>query len=193
MPRSQATEAVQQSPWWIKVSGARWSRPYGPDSDLEGLWDHPVVHVSYNDGEAYCHWRGGRLPTEAEWERAARGGVEDAPFPWGHVLVGDDGVHHCNIWQGVFPHTNTAEDGHRFTAPVLTYAPNDYGLHQMIGNVWEWTRSPFVQSSRAKLATRGGSFLCHEVGPYPLSLGGTLVLACVCMSAWGRVGKRVGT
>ena len=154
---------MQSAPWWIKVDGAAWDHPFGPDSSLEGLEDHPVVHVSYNDATAYCAWRGGRVPTEAEWERAARGGVEDQRFPWGDELL-VDGKHRCNIWQGRFPAHNTGEDGYTGTAPVATYEPNAYGLYQMIGNVWEWTSSPFMPHAPL-MASKGGSFLCHKVRP----------------------------
>ena len=175
MAAPQATEVVQRAPWWLKVAGAHWAQPRGPGSDVAALGDHPVVHVSYRDAEAYCHWRGGRVPTEAEWERAARGGVEQTVFPWGDELT-PNGQHRCNVWQGTFPETNSEEDGWAFTAPVRSYEPNGYGLYQVIGNVWEWTRSPFTRNSRKELATRGGSFLCHEVrrqGASTLVVGGS--------------------
>jgi formylglycine-generating enzyme len=161
------------TPWWCGVEGAYWRRPDGPDSDLTGRSDHPVVHVSWSDAAAFCRWAGGRLPTEAEWERAARGGLEQQRYPWGGELT-PGGLHQCNVWQGTFPVKNTAEDGHRGTAPVRSYPPNGFGLYEMVGNVWEWTsdywstdhgtkplRNPTGPPSGESRVMRGGSYLCH--------------------------------
>ncbi|UJP09587.1 formylglycine-generating enzyme family protein [Microbacterium sp. KUDC0406] len=147
------------TPWWWGVRGADWRHPRGPLSDLDGLADHPVVHVSWNDANAYCAWAGRRLPTEAEWEYAARGGIESAKYPWGDREI-DDGGWRANIWQGTFPHENSGEDGWLTTAPVRTFEPNGYGLWQMVGNVWEWCGDWFTPKSTRVL--RGGSFLCHD-------------------------------
>ncbi len=124
--------------WWHSVAGADWRRPEGPDSTIDGRGDHPVVHVGRADAQAYAQWAGKALPTEAEWEFAARGGLDDAEFAWGEALT-PGGVHMANVWQGDFPHRNTAEDGWARTSPVGTYPANGYGLVDMIGNVWEWT------------------------------------------------------
>jgi len=124
--------------WWHYVSGANWRHPEGPDSDLEGRDTHPVVHVAFEDAEAYAAWAGKALPTEAEWEFAARGGLEAAEFCWGDEFT-PDGRHMANTWQGPFPWRNLASDGFVGTAPVASYDPNGYGLHDMAGNVWEWT------------------------------------------------------
>ncbi len=129
--------------WWTYVAGADWRHPRGPGSSLQGLWNHPVVHVAYEDAEAYAQWAGKELPTEAEWEFAARGGLEDAEFAWGDELM-PGGKPMANTWQGEFPWQNTGEDGYEWTAPVEAYAPNGYGLYEMCGNVWEWT-SDFYQ------------------------------------------------
>ncbi|MGI5466667.1 formylglycine-generating enzyme family protein [Streptomyces sp. CA-132043] len=156
-PRPDAT------PWWCGVEGARWDAPEGPGSGLEGRWDHPVVHVSWADAAVFCAWDGGRLPTEAEWEYAARGGLDQARYPWGDELT-PGATHRCNIWQGTFPVKNTADDGYAGTAPVYAYPPNDYGLFNVAGNVWEWTADTWHsnRSSRSGLrAMRGGSYLCH--------------------------------
>jgi formylglycine-generating enzyme required for sulfatase activity len=125
--------------WWRYVPGADWRHPRGPGSSLQGLWKHPVVHVAYEDAEAYARWVGKDLPTEAEWEFAARGGLEGAEFAWpgNELVVG--GRHLANTWQGEFPWQNTGEDGFAWTAPVGMFPPNGYGLHDMAGNVWEWT------------------------------------------------------
>ena len=131
------TRGVEAAPWWRQVFGAQWRRPEGPHSSLEGRLDHPVVHVSWNDALAYCAWAGKRLPTEAEWERAARGGLEGKRFPWGDEET-PGGMHRCNVWQGTFPDRNTADDGFVGTAPVTAFAPNGFGLYNTVGNAWEW-------------------------------------------------------
>lgn len=164
------------TPWWAGVRGADWRHPGGSRSDLDGLDDHPVVHVSWNDAVAYCRWAGRRLPTEAEWEFASRGGLEGARYPWGDDLHGDDEGWHCNIWQGVFPGVNTEDDGHLTTAPVRSFQPNGFGLWQTVGNVWEWCADwfgpryykftpdadPRGPSLGAARVMRGGSYLCHD-------------------------------
>jgi len=163
------------TPWWIAVPHAYWAQPEGPPSTVLDRLDHPAVHVSWNDAKAYCQWSDTRLPSEAEWEMAARGGLERTRYPWGDELV-PDGEHRCNIWQGSFPDTNTAADGFAGTAPVHAFKPNGYGLHNMAGNVWEWcedffspayhritaSENPLQMEPAANRSLRGGSFLCHE-------------------------------
>src|SRR5262245_28318946 len=170
----EATRAVANAPWWRQVYGADFAHPEGPQSNVDERADHPVLHVSWRDADAYCRWRGVRLPTEAEWEYAARGGLDGAVFPWGDELVPDDG-HRMNVWQGTFPTVNTLDDGYVGTAPVDAFAPNGYGLHNMTGNVWEWcvdwydpgsyTRSeatdPKGPERGSHRVMRGGSYLCH--------------------------------
>jgi sulfatase modifying factor 1 len=169
---------VPQAPWWLGVRGADWRHPEGRRSDVADRADHPVVHVSWNDVQVYCAWAGRRLPSEAEWERASRGGLEQARYPWGNELMSPDGAWLCNIWQGTFPAVNTQEDGWLTTAPVRSYQPNAYGLWQTVGNVWEWCDDVFdplayqrhvAQAPAGELPTkesarvlRGGSYLCHD-------------------------------
>ncbi len=149
------------TPWWLGVEGAYWAAPEGPGSHLRDREDHPVVHVSYADALAYCRWSGTRLPTETEWEFAARGGLEGALYPWGDEFT-PGGEHRCNIWQGEFPSSNTAEDGYVGTAPVRAYQPNGYGLFNPCGNVWEWTATSWESSTVDLRVIRGGSYLCHD-------------------------------
>jgi formylglycine-generating enzyme required for sulfatase activity len=154
------TRAVATAPWWRQVHGADWAHPEGPQSSARDRLDHPVVHVSHDDARAYCAWAGLRLPTEAEWEYAARGGLVQARYPWGDELT-PGGEHRANIWQGTFPEHNTLEDGYLGTAPVDAFAPNGYGLHNMSGNVWERCADEFTPTP-GTFAMRGGSYLCHD-------------------------------
>lgn len=141
--------------WWQFALGVNWRHPWGPESSLEGLEDHPVVHIAYPDAEAYAAWAGKSLPTEAEWEFAARGGLDRKAFAWGDELY-PGGKQMANTWQGSFPFENTLEDGFERTSPVGHFPPNGYGLYDMIGNVWEWTCTPWIPDHRDLLAPPHG-------------------------------------
>ena len=180
-PPGKAVDLGDFSQWWRFTFGATWRRPYGKGSHIGGLDDHPVVQVAFKDAEAYAKWAGKELPTEAEWEFAARGGLEGADFAWGDEFT-PGGQHRANTWQGEFPRQNLNQDGFERTSPVTAFPPNGYGLYDMIGNVWEWTndwyvpghpREPVVNPAgpnilRVRLTPgaspskviKGGSYLC---------------------------------
>lgn len=169
-----ATQAAAATLWWRKVEGACWRLISGPEADNSFHPDHPVVHVSWNDANAFAKWAGGRLPTETEWEHAARGGLGDIMFPWGDKEPDDNKYQPCNIWQGDFPNLNACTDGYAATAPAKSFEPNGYGLYNMCGNVWEWTSGRIKIEGRSKESRlhakhykgckllKGGSFLCHK-------------------------------
>ncbi|MES2790473.1 MAG: formylglycine-generating enzyme family protein [Planctomycetota bacterium] len=185
VPPLQAVPLDNVAQWWKWTPGACWKHPEGPESNLDGRESHPVVHVSWDDAQAYAKWAGKRLPTEAEWEYAARGGLSGKKYTWGDAPLNEQ---RANIWQGEFPYKNTKADGFLRTAPVKSFAPNGYGLFDMAGNVWEWCGDWYVrdlyrqrigksltknpQSPAASSdpqqpfmslrAQRGGSFLCHD-------------------------------
>ncbi len=178
IPEDRFTDLVEDTvaaaPWWCKVPGAYWREPEGRDSHLEHRQRHPVVHVSWNDAHAYAAWASKSLPTEAQWEYAARSGLAQKLYPWGDELT-PDGKHRCNIWQGIFPVEDTAEDGYAGSCPVDSFPPNGFGLYSVTGNVWEWCadwfhasfnagtvlKDPAGPASGQSKVMKGGSFLCH--------------------------------
>jgi len=177
----KAEQMVQVAPWWVQIEGAAWSNPEGKQSNLEGRWNHPAVHISFNDATAYCKWAGKRLPTEAEWERAARGNLEQKHFPWGDELEETEGIYRANYWQGKFPDEDMGSDGYQYkTAAVDSFdEQNEFGLYNIIGNVWEWTADKFARyhdhepdvdpkgSPRGQdYVKKGGSFLSDTEHSY---------------------------
>lgn len=196
------TRGVESAPWWRQVMGADWRHPEGPQSDTATRADHPVVHVSWNDATAYCAWSGTRLPTEAEWEVAARGGLRGKPFPWGTTLE-PGGRHRMNVFQGEFPGSNIAADGYLGTAPVDAFDANGYGLYNATGNVWEWCAdwfdaayyerapidAPIGPATGSSRVQRGGSYLCHA--SYCRRYRVSARLASEPDSSTGNVGFRV--
>jgi len=176
-PAQQATAVrsrVLGSEWWCRIDGATWRHPEGPKTNIKKRWSHPALHVSWNDALAYCAWAGKRLPTEAEWEFAARGGLAQQRFPWGDELE-PHGKHRMNVWQGTFPSHNTEADGHYGPAPAKSYPANGYGLYNLTGNIWEWCwdgfdptyyqhsprENPTGPTATDRRIMRGGSYLCH--------------------------------
>mgnify|MGYP000333175921 CR=1 FL=1 len=155
-----AGKGPQDAGQWRFVPGASWRAPMGPGSTLEGREEYPVVHVAYEDAAAYAAWRGRRLPGEAEWERAARAGLDRATYEWGSELA-PEGEWRANTWQGTFPLTDRGEDGFIGAAPAACYEPSEYGLYDMTGNVWEWTADDYF-GDPARAVVKGGSFLCAE-------------------------------
>ena len=189
-------------PWWNRVDGAYWREPEGPGSQVQDRLDHPVTQISWSDASAFATWVGGRLPSEAEWEHAARGGAVRSRFPWGEAEPDDTAIF-ANIWQGSFPSVNTARDGYARTAPTRSFEPNSLGFYNMAGNVWEWTRDAFRVRSLAKGARqrnahalagaekvlKGGSFLCHASYCYRYRIAARMALTAE--SAASNAGFRV--
>ena len=200
---TRETRAVQQAPWWRMVEGADWAHPEGPGSTLSDRSEHPAVHISFRDAQAFAAWAGGRLPSEAEWEHAARGGIAGARFPWGAAEPDDASHRPCNIWQGRFPKENTGADGYHGTAPVDAFDANGYGLFNMAGNVWEWCADPFrVRSLSRQARTRneqavktndrvakGGSYMCHRSYCYRYRIAARSGLSAT--SSAGHTGLRL--
>ncbi|NWX12321.1 SUMF2 enzyme, partial [Aegotheles bennettii] len=158
--KKKVTQKLESAPWWLPIEKAFWRQPSGPGSSIKDRLDYPVLHVSWNDAQAFCAWKGKRLPTEEEWEFAARGGLEQRVYPWGNKFQ----PNRMNLWQGDFPRVDTAEDGYHGVSPVAAFPPqNNYGLSDLLGNTWEWTASEYPApglSSRQKMhVLRGGSWI----------------------------------
>ena len=162
-PPNQAVPLTDQYQWWSYVKGANWRHPNGPDSDIKGKENYPVVDVSYDDALAYATWAGKRLPTEAEWEFAARGGLTGKPFVWGDTFR-PDGKYMANTFQGHFPNKNTSDDGFNATSPVTKFPANGYGLYDMAGNVWQWT-SDWYRPDYYKHLAASGTITHNPTGP----------------------------
>ncbi|NXY16290.1 SUMF2 enzyme, partial [Atrichornis clamosus] len=159
--KKKVTQKLESAPWWLPIEKAFWRQPSGPGSSIKDRLDYPVLHVSWNDAQAFCAWKGKRLPSEEEWEFAARGGLEQRMYPWGNKFQ----PNRTNLWQGDFPRGDTAEDGYHGVSPVTAFPPqNSYGLYDLLGNTWEWTASEFLapgQASRAQnmQVLRGASWI----------------------------------
>lgn len=175
VPPALRVAAMPGTPWWVRVNGADWAHPEGPDSSICDRHNYPVVHVSWTDAQAWCAWGGYRLPTEAEWEYAARGGLDQKTYPWGDELT-PAGRHMCNVWQGRFPEIDLGEDGFVVVAPADSFDPNGFGIFNAVGNTWEWCLDYFdplwhvgatrfdpvgPPIGRARV-NKGGSYLCHH-------------------------------
>ncbi|TWF46511.1 formylglycine-generating enzyme required for sulfatase activity [Neorhizobium alkalisoli] len=200
--QGMVTGGVVNTPWWTRIDGASWKHPEGPGSSIEERLDHPVTQVSWNDATAFAAWVGGRLPTEAEWEHAARGGNRCRRFPWGDDEPTDENIF-CNIWQGEFPRHNTLADGYFGTAPARSFQPTETGFYNLAGNVWEWSGDAFKVRSLSKAAKlrneqakksadkvlKGGSFLCHKSYCYRYRIAARMGLSAD--SAGSNTGFRV--
>jgi formylglycine-generating enzyme len=181
------TAGVVAAPWWRQVFGARWNHPEGRHSTIDHRPDHPVVQVTWNDAQSYARWVNARLPSEAEWEYAARAGATTT-FPWGDDLE-PGGKHMMNVFQGDFPAKNTGADGWLGTCPVTAYEPNAFGLYNMVGNVWEWTSDAFSPATPGRPVLKGGSYLCHA--SYCRRYRPAARMASTADSSTGNIGFRI--